>query len=115
MKKVFIALSLMAISTGIMAAGNATESSSAKALDNSIREQVVFPHFLMEEIGLHMAEMHFKVNADGSINVREIETDEPELKNNLFRQAKEIHVNTAGLDLSDTYKIVFRFNTLDGN
>ena len=81
-------------------------------LDASIQSQVAYPRFLMERVGEHSAEIHFTLNADGTINVKDIVCEEADLKDNLNYQLKTFVISTAGLDLTSTYKIVLKFNTL---
>lgn len=113
MKKFIIAISFFAISAVAFAGNNNTKVITPEArLDASIQTQVAYPHFLEERVGEHSAEIHFTVNADGSINVKDIACDEADLRDNLKYQMKTFVVNTNGLDLTSTYKIVLRFNTL---
>ena len=114
MRKLIIAISFLAI-TGAAFAGNnntATALTPEKKLDFSIRNQVSYPNFLLEKEGEHTAEVHFTINADGTINVKDIVSEEQDLKANLMNQIKDFSVNTGGLDLTETYKVVLRFNTI---
>ena len=113
MKKFIIAISFLAMTAAAFAGNNNTKVITPEArLDASIQDQVAYPRFLIERVGEHSAEIHFTVNADGSINVKDVVCDEADLKGNLMYQMKTFVVNTNGLDLTSTYKIVLRFNTL---
>ena len=113
MKKIIIALSFLAITAAAVAGTTQTKKfTPEKILDASIQTQLVYPDFLLQKEGEHTAEVHFTINPNGTISVKEINTEEPDLKENLTYQLKTFRVSTSGLDLSDTYKIVLRFNTL---
>ena len=113
MKKIFISLSFLAIAAAAFAGTTQTKKfTPEKILDASIQNQLVYPDFLLQKTGEHTAEVHFTINANGTLSVKEISTDEPDLKENLTYQLKTFRVSTSGLDLSDTYKIILRFNTL---
>jgi hypothetical protein len=113
MRKLIIAISFLAIATASFAGNNNAKTiTPERRLDESIQDQVAFPNFLLERPGKHTAEVHFTVNTDGSINVKDIVSDEQDLKENLLYQIKTFSVNTTGLDLKDSYKVVLRFNTL---
>jgi hypothetical protein len=113
MKKVIFAISFLAITTFAIAGNNSAKTASPeKVLDFSIQSQVAAPNFLLEREGMHTAEIHFTVNPDGTVNVKDVVSDEQDLKENIAYQMKNITVNTTGLDLKDTYKIVLRFNIL---
>ena len=110
MKRILIAISFLAIAATSFAGNPERNLTPERMLDASIQNQIAFPNFLTEEpSGVYAADIHFKVNANGSIAVTEILADNGELKANLTRQIKSILVNTAGLDLNETYKITFRF------
>ena len=113
MKKLIFAISFLAMTAVAFAGNNNTKTITPEArLDASIQDQVAYPHFLVEKPGLHSAEVHFTLNADGTINVKDILSAESDLKANLIYQLKTFVVSTNGLDLKDTYKVVLRFNTL---
>ncbi len=113
MKKLIIAISFLTITAAAFAGNNAAKViTPEKKLDYSLQSQVAYPNFLLERPGEHMAELHFSVNADGTINVKNIVSEEEDLKENLMYQVKTFVVNTNGLDLRDTFKVVLRFNTL---
>lgn len=114
MRNFLITISFLAI-TAAAFAGNTHEKTTTtpeQKLDYEIQNQVAAPNFLSERQGMHTAEVHFTVNADGSINIKDINCDEQDLKENLTYQIKSFSVNTTGLDLKDSYKIVLRFNIL---
>ena len=113
MKKFIIAISFLAMTAVAFAGNNNTKVITPEArLDASIQDQVAYPHFLEERVGEHSAEIHFTLNANGTINVKDIVCEESDLKDNLNYQLKTFVINTSGLDLTSTYKIVLRFKTL---
>jgi hypothetical protein len=113
MKKLIFAISFLAITAAAFAGNNNIKTiTPEKRLDYSIQQQVAFPNFLADRQGEHTAEIHFTLNADGTMNVKDMVCDETDLKNNLMYQIKAFTVNTEGLDLRDTYKVVVRFNVL---
>ena len=113
MRNIIITLSFLAITATSFAGNNREKTFTAEQkLDYAIQNQIAAPNFLTERPGMHSAEVHFTVNADGSITVKDISSSEQDLKENLQYQIKSFIVNTAGLDLKDTYKIVLRFNIL---
>jgi len=113
MKNLIITISFLAI-TAAAFAGNSKEKvyTAEQKLDYAIQTQIGAPNFLLERAGMHTAEVHFSVNADGSINVRDISCAEQDLKENITYQLKDIKVSTAGIDPKDNYKIVLSFNIL---
>ena len=113
MKKILITLCFIAITVASFAGNTKSKNiSPEKMLDASIQTQLVYPDFLLQKTGEHTAEVHFTINPNGTIIVKEINTEEPDLRENLTYQLRNFRVSTSGLDLSDTYKIVLRFNTL---
>ncbi|MCW3124373.1 MAG: hypothetical protein JWO03_31 [Bacteroidetes bacterium] len=116
MKKLLLAAALLiAASATTFAATNCqtTPLIAEKNISESIRSQIQFPEFLKEKEGEHNATIIFKVNACGTINIREIQTDDDDLRTDLMAQAPNFKVNTAAcLDSRDTYKVVVRFKTL---
>ena len=113
MRSIFITISFLVITAAAFAGNNREKTvTPEQKLDFAIQNQVASPNFLSERPGMHSAEVHFMVNADGSINVKDISSEEEDLKENLLFQIRSFNVNTAGLDLRDTYKIVLRFNIL---
>ena len=113
MKKIFIAISFLAITAAAFAGNcNTKNISPEKKLDASIQNQLAYPEFLLERPGEHTAEVHFTINPNGTINVKEIQSDETDLRENLIYQLKTFTVYTTGLDLSDTYLVVVRFETM---
>ena len=113
MKKILITLCFISITVASFAGNTKSKNiSPEKMLDASIQTQLVYPDFLLQKTGEHTAEVHFTINPNGTIIVKEINTEEPDLRENLTYQLRNFRVSTSGLDLSDTYKIVLRFNTL---
>ena len=112
MRKIIIAISFMVIAASTFAGNPEKNLTPEKKLDAAIQNQVAFPNFLQEEPGVYTAEVHFMVNANGTITVKDIVTDNANLRSNLTRQIGGLQVSTAGLDLNETYKITFRFKTI---
>ena len=111
MKKLIITISFLAVTAAAFAGTNSKKVVSPEMkLDYTIKQQVAVPAFLADEPGLHTAEIHFTVNPDGTLKVGQIVSDEQGLTENLLNQVKGFSVNTNGLDLSSTYKVVLRFN-----
>jgi exopolysaccharide biosynthesis protein len=112
MKKLFFAISFLAITAAAFAGNNNNKKTVTpeRRLDYSIQQQVVVPHMLMDRPGEHTAELYFAINADGSLKVKEIVSEEQDLTKNLLNQVQNFTVNTEGLDLKDTYKVVLKFN-----
>jgi hypothetical protein len=112
MRKLFFITSFLAITAAAFAGNNNNRKTITpeRRLDYSIQQQVVVPHFIMDRPGEHTAELHFAVNPDGTIQVKEIVSDEQDLTRNLLNQVQNFTVNTDGLDLKDTYKVVLKFN-----
>jgi hypothetical protein len=113
MKKLLTIVLFMAATTAIFAGSNDKIISPEKKLNMEIQDQVAVPPFLTERIGEHIAQLIFTVNANGTINIQNIETPETDLKDNLMRQVKDFKVNTAGLDLNTTYKVALRLNVVE--
>ena len=112
MKKIIFAISFLAI-TAAAFAGNSNNKkvvTPERRLDYSIQQQVVVPHILMDRPGEHTAELRFAINPDGTLKIKEIVSDEQDLTKNLLNQVQNFTVNTEGLDLKDTYKVVLKFN-----
>jgi len=114
MKKIILALALIAGTTAAFAGPNKNETNMAaeRNISASIRSQIQFPEFLKEQEGVHSAAIYFKVNDCGTIRIKDIQCDDPELKANLINQAENFKVNTLGLDTRDTYKVVVKFESL---
>ena len=112
MKKLIFAISFLAITAAAFAGNNNSKKiiTPEKRLDYSIQQQVVVPHMLMDRPGEHTAQLYFGINADGTLKVKEVVSDEQDLTRNLLNQVQNFTVNTEGLDLKDTYKVVLKFN-----
>ncbi len=110
MKKLFFAISFLAITAAAFAGNSKKALTPEMRLDYAIRQQVAVPHIIRDTPGEYTAEVHFRVNPDGSLTVGQVVSDQPELTENLLNQIKGFTVNTTGLDLSDTYKVALRFN-----
>ena len=115
-KLLFVTALLIVASAHTFAATNncqTTQVMAEKSISESIRSQIHFPAYLREAEGEQNATIIFTVNSCGTINIREIQTEDEDLRTELMAQAPNIHVNTAAcLDSRDTYKVVVRFKTL---
>jgi hypothetical protein len=115
MKKLLLAFALLIAASATTFAGSHHQSPpmlAEKNISASIRSQIQFPDFLRERDGEHDATIVFRVNSCGTIAVKEIQTDDEDLRANLMEQAINIKVSPVSLDTRDTYKVVVRFKTL---
>jgi hypothetical protein len=114
MKKIILSIALLtsAIVTFAGPENKYATMVAEKNMSASIRSQIHFPEFLMEKEGEHKAAIIFKLTGCGTIAVQEIQSDDADLKVELLNQVPAIKVNTAGLDIRDTYKVVVRFEAL---
>ena len=112
MKKTVLTIAFLAVvSAATVFAGTSHKVVSPEMrLDYSIRQQVAVPALISEAPGMHTAEVHFMVNPDGTLKVGQIISDEQGLTENLLNQMGGFKVNTNGLDLNSTYKVVLKFN-----
>ena len=114
MKKIILAIALLTGTAAAFAGTNNTHSSIAaeKNISASIRNQIKFPEFLIEQEGEHTAAIFFKVTGRGVIKIQDIQCADENLKSNLLGQTENIRINTTGLDTRDTYKVVVKCDTL---
>ena len=115
MKKLILASALLLAASVTTFAGSrhlTVPMIAEKNISASIRGQIQFPDFLRERDGEYDATIIFRVNSCGTIAVKEIQTDDEDLRTNLMEQALNIKISTANLDTRDTYKVVVRFKTL---
>jgi len=114
MKKIILAIALITGTAACFAGPNSSETNvtTEKMVSASIRSQIQFPEFLKEQEGIHSATIIFKVNDCGTIKIKDIQCQDPELKANLLNQAENFKVSTVGLDTRDTYKVVVKFQSL---
>jgi hypothetical protein len=118
MKKLILAISLFAITAGTAFAGNENTIANMtpeQRVDYAIKSQISVPRSLTEVPGVYTAEVHFQVNAKGGIEINDIITDNEDLRHSLMYQAKSMSVNTAGLDIGNSYKITVKFNVVESN
>lgn len=115
MKKPLLLITALLGLTIVTFAGPNQKKTAAleKNISTSIKNQISYPEFLLGQGGEHNAIIFFNVTECGTIIIKDITCNNPELITNLLNQAQNIKINGAGLDPRDTYKVVVRFETLN--
>ncbi len=114
MKTIILFLALLVSGTGFAAtetpAPAATASASQQYIVNTIRQAIRLPEVLKSSTGMQRILVVFSVNADGSVSVQEIGSNNLLVKSSLTQQFQRLHFAATGSP--EMYSIWLNFSVL---